>query len=148
MDSYNPTLETYTEIKCFSKVKISSPVHRRKLLKTWLQTSLVPSSDIIIGTRDPYTGTLENIEHFTRKKLLERFNNRNIQPFDNYYNFNARLAVEWLQFCVESICTLVSKNRDHANRPNIQSFRVTIDKNHNIHINALDSTPQNVVMPV
>ena len=148
MDSYNPTLETYTEIKCFSKVKISNPVHRRKLLKTWLQTSLIPSTDIIIGTRDPYTGTLENIEQFTREKLLERFNNRNIPPLDSYYNFNAQLAVEWLQFCVKSICTLVSKNRDNANHPGTQSFRITIDKNHNIHINVLDSTPQNVVMPV
>lgn len=143
MDAYDSKHDIYSELKCYSKLKLSNTQHRRKLLKTWLQTELCADSNIIIGIRNPFNGILDDIQSFSRDALYHKFNNRNLIASKKYFNFNANIAIEWTQFCINSICKLIKNNiDDRINDP--QSFKIRINGRHNISIEKLQSTPNNV----
>ena len=125
---------------------MKSPQHRKKLLKTWLQTGLCPESDIIIGIRDPADGILHDILQYTRTALYRKFNNRNLTPFNKDFNYNANIAVEWTHHCLKSVSRLVKLNIDQGIQAP-QSFKIKIDSLHNISIRKLQSTPHGVEIP-
>ncbi|QLQ81963.1 hypothetical protein HG537_0G02170 [Torulaspora globosa] len=150
MDAYNPITEQYTEIKCFTKLNVQENAHRRKLLKTWIQIGLIPNSDLIIGTRDTQVGQLSDLNWYTKETLRKKFNNPSIAQTDRYFNFNPSIAVEWCYHCIESICDLVMNNSDSLIDdpfPQIESFKVTIDKLHNISVKKLTKVPRHVQVP-
>lgn len=143
MDAYNPEKNIYSELKCYANLKMNNPQHRKKLLKTWLQTGLCPESDIIIGIRDPSDGILHDILHYTRTDLYRKFNNRNLTPINKDFNYNANIAVEWTQHCLKAVSKLVKLNIDQT-METPQSFKIRIDRYHSISIKKLRSTPHNV----
>lgn len=147
MDAYNPIFERYTELKCFAKLNVQEKAHRRKLLKTWVQIGLIPNSDLIIGTRDTQVGQLEDLTWYSKKGLYKKFNNPSIARSESYFNFNANIAVEWCYHCIESICDLVTKNSSalpEESKLGYESFKVVIDKSHNIVIRKLTRVPRHV----
>lgn len=150
MDAYNPITETYTELKCFAKLNVQENAHRRKLLKTWIQIGLIPNSDLIIGLRDTQVGQLEDLIWYSKDSLYRRITNTSIRRSDRYFNFNANVAVEWSYHCIESICDLIIDNSDtpidDANQE-LESFRILIDKSHNIQVKKLRSVPKHVQIP-
>lgn len=146
MDAYNPEKDIYSELKCYANLKMNNPQHRKKLFKTWLQTSLCPESDIIIGIRDPSDGILHDILQYTRTSLYRKFNNRNLTPINKDFNYNANIAVEWTQHCLKAVSKLVKLNRDKTIKVP-QSFKIRIDPYHNISIKKLHSTPASVEIP-
>ncbi|KAG0666557.1 Dxo1p [Maudiozyma exigua] len=146
MDAYNLEKNIYSELKCYADLKMKSPQHRKKLLKTWLQTALCPESDIIIGIRNPTDGILHDILQYTRTTLYRKFNNRNLTPFNKDFNYNANIAVEWTQHCLKSVSRLVKLNIDRGIKVP-QSFKIKIDSLHNISIRKLQSTPHGVEIP-
>ncbi|QLL34846.1 hypothetical protein HG536_0H02210 [Torulaspora globosa] len=150
MDAYNPISEVYTELKCFAKLNVQENAHRRKLLKTWIQIGLIPHSDLIIGTRDTQVGQLNDLNWYTKDTLCRKFNNPSIPQNDRYFNFNASIAVEWCYHCIESICELVMSNSGNSIDdpfPQIESFKITIDKLHNISVKKLTKVPKHVQVP-
>lgn len=144
MDSYNSRTKHYTELKCFSPLKLNIPQHRRKLLKTWIQTGLMPKSDILIGIRDTQTGLLKDLKWFTRNNLYRYFNNPNLPKLKSNFNFNANISVEWLNYCITSITKLVSTHLDIEKLEQPQSFKIRFDKKNNILMQKLGKVPKNV----
>lgn len=150
MDAFNPITETYTELKCFAKLNAQENAHRRKLLKTWIQIGLIPNSDLIIGTRDPQAGQLEDLTWYTRESLRKKFDNASIPQNDRYFNFSPTIAVEWCYHCISSICELIMDNSDSSIDdpfPEHESFKVTIDKSHSISVKKLTKVPRHVQIP-
>lgn len=150
MDAYNPIFNRYTELKCFTKLNVQDTAHRRKLLKTWVQIGLIPDSDLIIGTRDTQVGQLEDLTWYSRGSLYKKFNNPSIARNNKYLNFNANIAVEWCFHCIESICDLVMKNSLSSPDdpyPKHESFKVIVDKSHNIIVKKLTKVPRHVQIP-
>ncbi|SMN19670.1 similar to Saccharomyces cerevisiae YDR370C DXO1 Putative protein of unknown function [Maudiozyma saulgeensis] len=147
MDAYNATQDIYSELKCYANLKMGNPQHRKKLLKTWLQTGICPESDIIIGIRNPSDGILHDILQYSRTNLYRKFNSRNLTPYNKDFNYNSNVAVEWLQHCLRSICELVRRNANPDVDEGPRSFKIKIDARHNIHVKKLHSTPVSVTIP-
>lgn len=150
MDAYNPIFERYTELKCYNKLNVQETSHRRKLLKTWVQIGLIPNSDLIIGTRDTQLGQLKDLTWFSKETLYQKFNNTSIACNKKYFNFNANIAIEWCYHCIESICDLVMSNSvSSLDDPYAEheSFKVIVDKSHNIVIRKLTKVPKHVQIP-
>jgi len=147
MDAYNTSEDIYSELKCYANLKMGNPQHRKKLLKTWLQTGLCKNSDIIIGIRDPCDGILNDIQQYSRTGLYGKFNNRNLTPYNKDFNYNSNIAVEWTQHCLRSICQLITVNVNPNEDEGPQSFKIKIDIRHNISIKKLNSTPAGVEIP-
>ncbi|CCF58533.1 hypothetical protein KAFR_0E03820 [Kazachstania africana CBS 2517] len=144
MDAYNQLTQNYTELKCYAPLKMASPQHRKKLLKTWIQTGVLPSSDLMFGIRSPYNGELLDIEWYSRDGLYRRFNNRNLPENKKSLNFNANIAVEWSHHCIKTICELISDNLQ-GDAP--QAFQIKVDTFRNISIRNLSKIPQNAQIP-
>lgn len=133
MDAYNYLTKEFTELKCYSKLSMSNMYHRLKLLKTYIQINMIPTGDLIIGTRSNYDGLLQDINRYTRKSVYRMINNRNNKVINNVFNLNANIAVQWQKHCLESIVSLIESNYD----PNVltpQVFNICIDTKRNIHI--------------
>ncbi|CCD23602.1 Dxo1p NDAI_0B05690 [Naumovozyma dairenensis CBS 421] len=146
MDSYNPVNKCFTEMKCFARLKMNNHNHRRKLLKAWVQTGVIPNSDILIGIRDPMFGELNDIEWFSRMNLYRQINNRNLPEAKLDLNYNAEIAVQWSQHCIKSICKLVDESIDKTRLNTSQSFQIRINASRAIQIKKLKSVPNNVTM--
>lgn len=144
LDAFNPVSETNTELKCFAPLSMHNSNHRRKLLKTWIQTGLLPNSDIVIGLRDSHSGQLLDIQWYSRDLLCKKFNHPGLPPNKKELNFNAKIAVEWCNHCVQSICKLVEANISDYNSTRPESFEISIDTNNTIAITKLKTIPNNV----
>lgn len=141
MDAYNKVKGCYTELKCFTKLKMHNIHHRRKLLKTWVQIGLIPSSDLIVGTRGTQAGELEDLLWFSKESLYRKVNNSSLPSYHSFANFNADIAVQWFHHCIESICDLIMNN---ITKSSLQSFKITIDAGRNISIKKLSKVPKHV----
>ncbi|CAI4059040.1 Dxo1p SKDI_04G5790 [Saccharomyces kudriavzevii IFO 1802] len=144
IDAFNPVSRTNTELKCFGPLSMHNSNHRKKLLKTWIQTGLLPNSDIVIGLRDSHSGQLLDIQWYSRDSLYKKFNHPGLPPSKKELNFNAKVAVEWCNHCIKSICELVEANISHYNSTRPESFEVSIDANGTIAITKLNTVPKNV----
>ncbi|CAI7080398.1 AVN_collapsed_G0012130.mRNA.1.CDS.1 [Saccharomyces cerevisiae] len=144
MDAFNPVSETNTELKCFAPLSMHNSNHRRKLLKTWVQTGLLPNSDIMIGLRDSHSGQLLDIQWYSRDLLCKKFNHPGLPTNKKELNYNAQIAVEWCHYCIEAICKLVEANISDYSSTKPESFEIGIDTNNAIVITKLKTTPRNV----
>ncbi|CAI4056245.1 hypothetical protein N7582_000553 [Saccharomyces uvarum] len=144
MDAFNPVSKTNTELKCFGPLSMQNSSHRKKLLKTWIQTGLLPNSDIMVGLRDSYSGQLLDIQWYSRDTLFRKFNHPGLPLNKKEMNYNAKVAVEWCKHCIKSICDLVEANisRYNCNKP--EPFEINIDANGTIIITKLSTIPRNV----
>lgn len=144
MDSYNPVKNTYTEIKSSVNFNLKNEVHRRKLLRMWIQTSLIPESDLIIGFRDPYNNQLLSLKNYERvdiyNKLFQTRNNSN--GFKRFYDFNGSIAVQWSNFILPKICELI-KAQLQGN--STQSFRLKVGANLQISLISLKKSPKGLI---
>lgn len=140
IDAYNSELDIYTELKCYSSLRITNSNHRKKLLRTWLQTGLCPPSDIVIGIRNSSDGILHDVCGYSRSDLYHYYNNPYLRVLDKDFNYNTNIAVQWTHFCLKSIRKLVLDLVDRGN-DSCQPFQVTIDKRHNIHVRKLKNIP-------
>lgn len=139
MDAYNPITKNYTELKCYSPIKYSNPNHRRKLLKTWIQTGLIPNSDVIIGVRDTQNGDLMDILRFDRASLYKKIANRNLPENKKEWNYNPLVATEWLSYSLKAITLTIQQILDKVGYENTQTFNIKIDTNLNIKVELLAS---------
>ncbi|CAL9730798.1 decapping and exoribonuclease protein 1 [Monosporozyma unispora] len=146
MDAYNNKTKSYSELKCYGPLSMGNTYHRLKLLKTWVQTQLVPDCDVIIGTRQNYGGLLTDIQEFTREQFYKKLN---IRDSALSRNFNLTVARAWTRHCIESIVKLVDlsvdKNEEYVIKP--QPFQLSIDDMRNISIKKLDHIPTNIDIP-
>lgn len=149
MDAYNKNTKSYSELKCYGTLSMGNTYHRLKLLKTWVQTQLVPNCDVIIGIRDAYSGTLIDINEYTQDQLYAKLNNP-----DSHLsrNFNLTVARAWTRHCLESIIKLVelSAVKDEEAGKVIQDpqpFQISIDDKRNITISKLNHIPANLDIP-
>lgn len=140
IDAYNEEEEIYTELKCYSTLRIANSNHRKKLLRTWLQTGLCPKSNVVMGIRDPSSGILDDIKTYSRSELYHLYNNRSLRFLDKDFNYNTNIAVQWTHYCLNSINKLVHGLRD-TDDDNPQGFRIVIDKKHNITLRKLKTIP-------
>ncbi|CCC70824.1 hypothetical protein NCAS_0F03400 [Naumovozyma castellii] len=145
LDAFNGAEKKFTELKCFSPLKMSNFSHRRKLLKAWVQTGVLPDSDILIGIRDSSFGELEDVEWYSRDRLRSKINNRNLPESKIDWNFNAQVATQWSQHCIRSICKLVDENLDQKAISNPQGFQIRIDSRRNIRIKCLSKVPKDIL---
>ncbi|SCW02297.1 LAFE_0F03334g1_1 [Lachancea fermentati] len=142
MDCHDDFHETYTEIKCSTDFKLNNQHHRRKLLRMWVQTSLVPQTDLLIGFRDPYYNQLSALQSYTRNQLYHKFNNKNMKVDRMHLNYNANISVQWFHHLIEQLCDLVENNiKDNRQ----QSFRVMLSKELCLSIEALSKTPKGAI---
>ncbi|KAL3235078.1 Decapping and exoribonuclease protein 1 [Nakaseomyces bracarensis] len=139
MDAFNPVTKTFTELKCYSLIKYSNPNHRRKLLKTWIQTGLIPNSDVVVGIRDTQNGDLTDIFQFDREHLYKKLANRNLPQRQIEWNFNPLLSTEWLAYALKTITTTVQKVLDKIGSENALAFNIKIDTNLNIKVELTDT---------
>ncbi|KOH01190.1 Dxo1p DI49_0546 [Saccharomyces eubayanus] len=144
MDAFNPVSKTNTELKCFGPLSMQNSNHRKKLLKTWIQTGLLPNSDIMIGLRDSYSGQLLDIQWCSRESLFRKINHPGLPLNKKEMNYNAKVAVEWCNHCIKSTCDLVEANISHYNCDKPESFEINIDANGTIIITKLITIPRNV----
>lgn len=148
MDAYNNITRSYSELKCYGPLSMGNVHHRYKLLKTWIQTQLVPNCDVIIGTRENYSGLLVDINQYSKEEFYQKLNNRN-SNLSRKYNLN--VAKEWTKHCVRSIVKLIEmsitrdKFEDVASKA--QPFQLTIDNKRNISIKRLQRVPPNLHIP-
>ncbi|QLG72066.1 hypothetical protein HG535_0C04200 [Zygotorulaspora mrakii] len=139
MDAINELKNMYTELKCYSKLNLHNIHHRRKMLKTWVQISLIPQSDLIIGLRDQ-GGILRDLLWYSREKLYADLTNPSLPRNKRYKDFNPNVAVAWFHHCIHAI----TQNLLHCTNditPS-QSFKVVFYTNHAIKINQLNSVPR------
>lgn len=139
MDAINELKDTYTELKCFGKLNFNNIHHRRKMLKTWVQISLIPQSDLIVGLRDQ-GGILRDLLHFSRKDLYADLSNPSLPRNRRYGNFNPNIAVAWFHHCIDAIVSSIMKNSKNSREP--ESFKVDIENRGTIKLVKLDKVPQ------
>ncbi|SCV06107.1 LANO_0H22254g1_1 [Lachancea nothofagi CBS 11611] len=144
MDCIDPIANTYTEIKCSSGLKPRNTYHRLKLLRMWVQTSLIPSTDLLIGIRDPYYNQLASFERYTRDQLYRKFNNSNLNFIRRNYNYNANVSVQWFDHIMKSICKLITPHLPSDNSE-LTSFKITLTKDLCLKLRKLDNTPTNTM---
>lgn len=148
MDAYNNITKSYSELKCYGPLSMGNMRHRHKLLKTWIQTQLVPDCDVIIGTRENYSGLLIDINRYSREEFYQKLNNRN-STLSRKYNLN--VAKEWTKHCVRSIVKLIDMSITKEKFENIvssaQPFQLIIDNKRNIAIKRLQRIPPNLRIP-
>ncbi|CUS21817.1 LAQU0S04e01486g1_1 [Lachancea quebecensis] len=138
MDCFNPAKRSYTEIKCTTGLRVKSAFHRRKLLRMWVQTSLVPSTDLLIGIRDPYYHQLSSFERYTRQELYQKFNNRNLSVLKKKYNYNANISVQWFRHLVKRICQTIGPYVEKAPAETM-NFKLILTKKLDLELRKLDT---------
>lgn len=141
IDSYNQLTGTFTELKCYAPLSMHNLYHREKLLKTWIQLGLSPPSDLLIGVRNTQLGQLQDLQYFSKQQLYKKINNRDLPPCRKKFNYNADIAVQWLQHCLRAICKLVG---EADTSKGAHCFELTIDEGHKISINKLPQMPAKV----
>ncbi|SCU85819.1 LAME_0D03004g1_1 [Lachancea meyersii CBS 8951] len=147
MDALDSETNTYTEIKCSTGLKTRTSHHRRKLLRMWVQTSLIPSTSLLVGIKDPYYNQLTSFERYTRTQLYRKFNNTNLKFLALNYNYNANVSVQWFQHIMKAIQTLVEPHVP-SETEGIQlptSFKITLTKDLVLMLQKLDKMPPNTV---
>lgn len=148
IDAYNDQTKSYSELKCYSPLSMGNVYHRHKLLKTWIQTQLIPNCDVIIGTRESYSGLLTDIKEYSREEFSRKLNNPN-SKLSRKYNLN--VAKEWTKHCIKSIVKLIDiivtreQRNDVSSKP--QPFQLIIDNKCNISIKKLHKIPPNLHIP-
>ncbi|CEP60656.1 Dxo1p LALA0_S01e15940g [Lachancea lanzarotensis] len=147
MDALEPVSNTYTEIKCSTGLKTKSSHHRKKLLRMWIQTSLIPSTTLLIGLRDPYYNQLTTFERYTRAQLYRKFNNTNLKFLPQKYNYNANVSIEWFRHLFKAIQKLVEANLvpDTPEARSHTSFKLTVTKTLMLKLRKLDKMPPNTI---
>ncbi|CAR24444.1 Dxo1p [Lachancea thermotolerans CBS 6340] len=138
MDCFNPAKRSYTEIKCTTGLKVKSAFHRRKLLRMWVQTSLVPSTDLLIGLRDPYYHQLSSFECYTRQELYQKFNNRNLSLLKKKYNYNANISVQWFRHLVKRLCQTITPYVEKTPTEAV-SFKLTLTKQLELRLRKIET---------
>lgn len=148
MDAYNGITKSYSELKCYGPLSMGNVYHRYKLLKTWIQTELVPNCDVIIGTRENYSGLLIDINQYSKEKFYQKLNNRD-SKLSRKYNLN--IAKAWTKHCIKSIVKLIDMSITKGKFENIvsraQPFQLIIDNKRNISIKRLQRVPSNLHIP-
>ncbi|AAS53083.2 AER404Cp [Eremothecium gossypii ATCC 10895] len=129
MDAYNPKRQKYTEIKSSVDFNVRNVRHLSKLLKIWAQTALLPSTDILVGFRDPSTHVLKTVVPYSVDQIAEKLYIRDrTRSHPSYFNFNPEVAKDWTHYAIREICERLSSLVD-ATSSSPQSFLVEIDKN-------------------
>lgn len=148
MDAYNRTTGSYSELKCFAQIKMGNRFHRKKLLKTWVQISQLPSSDVLFGLRDTESGLLYDLKWMSRKDLAEKCNSYKLSMNQNI-DYSPTLAYSWYQHVIRSINDLVNKflKANNGNINEFHSFRLIVEKNKNIRLKHLQKVPKCVPIP-
>lgn len=153
MDAYNSRTKNYTELKCFGPLKLGNKFHREKLLKTWVQTSVIPKSDILIGIRDNYYGLLQSLHWYSRRTLYKRLSSNDLPQFPKEFNYNANIAVDWSKYAFCTIAEILGEFMDSTKykqkgSPSQHSFQIKIDSKKNITIKEhFGKMPENVRLP-
>lgn len=142
MDSYNPKTDNYVELKCSVNFQLKNSNHRRKLLRMWIQTGLVPRTDLLVGFRDPYYNQLDALKPYTRDEIYKKFSTRNLNGNRKYYNFNSTIAVQWSHHVIAKITELVDKNL--TDEP-LQSFKLTLTRDLQLSLTKLANTPAGLI---
>lgn len=140
MDCFNSSTRSYTEIKCSSGLKVKSTYHRRKLLRMWVQTSLVPSTNLLVGIRDPYYHQLTSFECYTRSQLYRKFNNQRLTVMRKNYNYNATISVQWFRHVIQQLCQMIKPFIEKGSKEEV-NFRLTLRKNLTIKLRKMPETP-------
>ncbi|CAG99136.1 Dxo1p [Kluyveromyces lactis] len=127
MDSINTLTDTYTEIKSSVHFKLGNTYHRRKLLRMWIQTNLLPKSDLLIGFRNSYSNELEQLKAYKIQDIYHKINNSSIvgKP-GKFYKFNPNVANDWFQHIFQVLkqnLLLLSQESTST------TFKVQIDTN-------------------
>lgn len=126
MDSYNSATEKYTEIKSSVNFNLNSVYHRRKLLRMWIQTNLLPSSDLLIGFRNSYSNELERLQPYTVNDIYKKFNNQSIfSKKSKFYNFNGKVAKDWCDYIFP---TLKDAVKSYGTSKDSKVFRLQISR--------------------
>lgn len=146
LDSYNTLTDSFTELKCYAPLNMHNSYHRQKLLKTWIQLAISPRCDLLIGVRNTEMGQLQDLQHFTKRDLYRKINDRNLPRSPKRFNFNADVAVQWCQHCIKSICKLVGDSVDDSSTTP-QCFKLSIDESHKIQLEKLRQVPTHVELP-
>lgn len=132
MDSYNPLTNSYTEIKSSVNFNLNNAYHRKKLLRMWVQTNLLPRSDLLIGFRNPYSNELEQLRPYKIQDIYQKVNNRSIlgRP-GKFFRYNAVVARDWFHH----IFSILKTNLLSLAEPDkLSSFKVQLDPNLNLSI--------------
>ncbi|SCU85216.1 LAFA_0D14510g1_1 [Lachancea sp. 'fantastica'] len=147
MDAVEPSSSTYTEIKCSTGLKTNSSYNRRKMLRMWVQTSLIPSTTLLFGLRDPYYNQLASFERYTRTQLYRKFNNSNLKFSPQKYNYNANISVQWFRHIFKAIQRLVEAHLppDTPDARLHTSFKLTLTKSLVLKLQKLNKMPPNTV---
>ncbi|SCU79836.1 LADA_0B03444g1_1 [Lachancea dasiensis] len=142
IDCVDPTTGIYTEIKCSAGIKPQNSYHRQKLLRMWVQTSLIPRTTLLVGIRDPYYNQLTSFERYTRGQLYRKFNNSNLKFIRQNYNCNANISVQWFHHIMKVIqsCVcqyVVAQGSDDSPL----SFKISLSKDLLLRIRKLKNKP-------
>ncbi|CCH58078.1 hypothetical protein TBLA_0A02800 [Henningerozyma blattae CBS 6284] len=150
MDGYNPLTNSYTELKCFTRLNMGSPFHRQKLLKTWVQIGQLPNSDLLVGSRDTQTGLLNDITWFSRDDLVTKCDSYYSPRLRFHQNTTPTNASAWYYHVLSAITSLT---RDYLKKtPKAPSsvpvpFRLIVEKNRTITLLPLKKVPASVPIP-
>ncbi|CDO94195.1 unnamed protein product [Kluyveromyces dobzhanskii CBS 2104] len=127
IDSINTTTDTYTEIKSSVHFRMSNTYHRRKLLRMWIQTTLLPKSDLLIGFRNCYSNELEQLKAYKIQDIYNKVSNRSlVNKPGKFYRFNPNIANDWFHYIFKVIrIHLLSMSQETPSK----SFKVLIDAN-------------------
>ncbi|CCK69590.1 Dxo1p KNAG_0C04890 [Huiozyma naganishii CBS 8797] len=147
MDAYNQIENHYTELKCYGPLNMKSSYHKSKLLRTWVQTEVSPDTDVVIGCRNAYDGTLQDITQLSRESLYRKFNNKHQPRAHTNFNYNAQVAVEWSQYAMKAIIRLIEGNLNQKSVLEPQAFVVTVYRGHDIGIRKLKGVPKYAEIP-
>ncbi|AGO14197.1 AaceriAER404Cp [[Ashbya] aceris (nom. inval.)] len=129
MDAYNPKRRKYTEIKSSIDFNVRNVQHRRKLLRIWAQTALLPATDLLVGFRDPSLHVLKTLVPYTVDQIAQKLHIRDLaRSHAASFNFNPEVAKDWIHYAIREICERLSI-LVNATSPSPQSFLVEIDKN-------------------
>lgn len=139
MDSFNEVTKTYTEIKSSVNFNLRSIYHRRKLLRMWVQTSLLPASDLLIGFRNSFSNELERLQPYTVDEIFRKFNSREyLSAREGFYAFNGTVAADWFHYIFPQIKTTLHSYTVSATP---RTFRVRISQKLQLHVTPIAHTP-------
>ncbi|SCU93297.1 LAMI_0E13872g1_1 [Lachancea mirantina] len=117
----------YTEIKSSTSFRRNNLQHRRKLLRIWIQTSLIPETNILVGFRDPQCNQLTALKCYSRLEIYKKFNSNDLPVSRNHYNFNANISVQWFRHLMHHISKLESLRSKPSEGPKAFKFKLTKD---------------------
>lgn len=134
IDAYNPITSHYTELKCYAKYNFGNPNHRRKLLKSWIQTGVIPTTDIVIGVRDTESGCLQDVRCYNRNLLYNKLISKSLPRCDSELNYDPAISVVWYRSLINTLTTTIASLLDKFGRDEPQLFSIKVDNNCNIRI--------------